>query len=1658
MMDTNLFPTLTLQYFLSQIKPFGKIVYEYNPFRNYRLSRDKDSKGKRPGEKGFDPSDPNLIEAGTIIDLDTTDLQFDLNSPLEITAQTSYDGSVNLIFNDNKNIPRLINSRFSVLQNNTYEIVDRIGNNDTNLYDEDQFDVDSSLYKRVTSIPKITFNGVTRSGNLPVGNYVVYIKYADADDNETDFVAESGVISCFVGEDCDPFSIEGGMRDQNSNKSISLSISNIDSSYDYVKVYYTRSTSDVDQLRQTMACRINKKFVVRNGSCSVLITGNEDKTDIPVSDINVQYFMVDKAKAQATCQNMLFLGNVNKPDLMYEDLQDISLRFLPYIKETDASQLIGDVDFQYSDQSMITTPYEYYNTKNIYYHVGYWSEEIYRLGIVYIMNDGSLSPVYNIRGKDVIPQLEDIFDQEAGYSTENYEILDADGNRQFISSDEATFQIRDTSNLENVKGVIRLKGSDSKSQEPIYSVGVFMPEKVISYLKGKVLGFFIVRQRRIPTILGQALILPMERNSGTPVIKSQGNYIAERFIPDSRILTQDYQQRLYKEEDSNTVKARYENISARAGICPDFEVNQPYFNQFYTGTTYVTKNCKYQPTTPDLVQSPYDSRHYYATLGQSTVSDNTTKTKIAAIGDNVPIVMIEGNKFRGRAGEAEEAFRFEYIGSDNNKSDASNLLRGIYYPYLAMVGDVEIGRMVNIYVPEYSPYKMSEYFQIRYDDHSPYYAIGDRISLQDVRTEFKSNTYDGRYGFYQDYFRGDCYICNFTHRLNRNFQDPETPCNDKIIDENTWKDNYDVDEKENMSKINRGDINAIQIGSWITCKFRSSYNLSIRSLDPSNPTEEGLTGMKRGFYPLQEMSVQGNTKIPNSYLLNTGFSNGVGEKIAFTLPDVPYIKNRFDNRIIYSDIAVNDAFKNGFRVFQMMHHKDYPRTYGGIMKLVEQQGSLICVFEHGVAVIPVNERAVAGEGAGGNVFINTSNVLPDNPKMLSDMYGSQWPESVVKTPYYIYGVDTVARKIWRTNGQVLEVISDFKIQQFLNQNISLSERELTPVIGIRNVKSHYNAYKQDVMFTFYDNLQGFEEKAWNICYNELMQKWITFYSWIPSYSANIDNIYFSFDRNTSKWVSKLGTTSKKSTSADGITLDNVCIDKWHSEELTIEGETKNYKFAILDIVNRPLPNVDKTGVTAINTYKLQRDSFKKYNYFRIENDVETYMYDNDGNIIMVPETDEKGEVKKDEQENIIKTEGRQKCSILILDNQELLSRDWEQPVIYLNIECVISVSHPANNSAPQDIQEYIAGWKDFITYNLGAYQSTIALSTSKIVNNTAKEYPNLTTDFWKHGQAGIIDIKDEIKPCFWYGKQHPFEFEVVVVDNPQFHKIFNNLKIISNKAKPDSFHYEVVGESYSFADDKPNMFIRQEATKDFYQYNGSDIVYNRDFLKLAPKQLAKSTMFPLYYSRKDTLNEIEDTYLPDYNNIEEQYKHITSLNKDYVNLSGSEIVYDRLLGEFKIWTHAKAKCISENGRIRGNMNYQEDFWDIQINPIIFVEKNEFNADGSSTWVDGNVPISVGNSPIPNDLKGFDINPNDKASNYMPQDLIDKGYDWKNIDTSDWTTYQYKDNNGNIHTDVNASARKETKIRDKYLKVRIRYTGDELAVITALKTLYTISYA
>lgn len=1781
---------------------------------------------------------PYLREKGELCDFVTDQLNFSLENPVHIVPQYSYDGSVNLILNDGKNSPRLINSRFSSTGKNTYEVVDRKGNNDTNIYDQgDQFDLDTSLYKRVIKIPKIKFQNVSAGGGLKIGNYHFYFKLSDADGNETDFVGESGLVSVFIGF-ADPKSVTTGQKHENSFKSVNFQVSNIDSAYDFVTVYYTRSTSEGLENAYTEYKKVQKKYPINNANiCNITITGFEEQVDIAKEDINLFYNVVDSVITSASCQNMLFLANVHKPDIPYQELSDLSLRFLPYLKQ---ERYGVDMDHNYQ---ISTSVKGYIDPTYIYNKTGYWGKEIYRLGIVYILNNGELSPVFNIRGGYGISE----------YSSDNYSVQpvwNIDGTRNYISYNEETYLLENPKCVqENIKGVVSF--NPNKDTDTIYGIDIRVDDDTIQELKKYIKGYFFVRQTRIPTILAQGITIGIDKESHTPTIPTADgfltqmadsltkthvttkdindvNFISEGFlkrysftfkkkdsgmwsyvavgaaiiaiaaaaaftcgaagallpavgaaigvkgaaaaataitlksvliagataltstaglvgvgvgaavvvgssvaagiqdlryavgqnthksrkmdgrntkappgmkiveVEESRILTQDFLERyIVKDPSANLVSGI---------LCPDYEVNSPYFNQIFTGNTHLIELTKSQNTNClNGHSSNYftnDERHFYVPAYYDKNVETEYNMKIIPVPDNVKCVGLDSLKFRSRAGEAEEAWRYECIAEDyksekvkgtaeedsetvSNKKINTDIIRGSFGPYLAIndsANRLQPAETVNIYIPQYSKANMHNYFYIRMVDHSPFFAISDRIAILDVddylidRQININNNIDRSGGYQHILFRGDCYLCQFTHRVNRNFNDPSAPYNDDLVDDKTWKDNYNPEDTTKYEKINLGDVNAIQLGMWVTFKVRSSFNLNIRTLDGSYVDETAMQGHPRGYYPYHEMSVEGTFKHPEALVYNKGFAKSVSERWNFELPDVPHIKNWFKTRILYSDIHVNDAYKNGYRVFQGNHYRDYTREYGEIVKLIPFESNLLCIFEHGIALIPINERAVAGEGSGGTVYINTSNVLPENPKIISDIYGSQWADSVIKIPgktgdsaQYVYGVDTVAKKIWRTDGNSLICISDFRVQEFLNNNITLGERELTPKLGIRNVKTVYNAYKKDVLFTFYDNTYGFEEKVWNLCWNETLEKFITFYSWVPSFMENINNIPFSFNRDTSKWLSKLGTSHTESSFADGITLSNVVIGK---ENVLHHINDEYYQLndseviGILSLSNRILPEsfnyqisyTFEDGSTKKNNFEISNysinngeivvpvlkytgneDDLRAYFYYKniaghAYSDDEKYKIDPSKNIVYYKNTSENTEFSgyehivdnyyKQIKEDIEVPESFIKIDVNTLPifkdksgKRPNLPNDPPEIVKLLNIKAKISITTDLQtNENNTDYYNLASGYEVGTSLiDAGYYESTIAV----IYKDNLQL---LSTDFWKHGQAGLIDIADDIYPTNWYGKTHPFEFECIVVNDPAMHKIFSNLELIANKAVPESFHYEIVGESYDFNKDKPNMFYRQEALKEFLQLNGEDITFDRNYRKVQTNQLERSTdLVKKYYERQDTINEIEDSY----------NKHSEQEGFNFNHLSGSEIVYYPNRQEFRIATHAQAKDIDSLNQdtarsiIEGNCKYLEDRWRITLNPILVSFCNE------SEWND--LPLLVAN--------------NTTFVKYSEsEDLEDYKYP-EGYSENDWSKDKW-------------SNRKELDIKDKFIKIRIRYSGKELAIINFLNTIYRISFS
>ena len=2012
----------------------GNLVYEYNPFRNYRLSNDyyeyqnqyytedqlRDTFGieydkktdhwvniatGNPIEKQIEKQ-INVRKKGELVDFITDELSFDLAHPVTMIPQYSYDGSVNLILTDGKNQPKIINSRFSALGKDTYEIVDRSGSNDTNIYDQgDQFEVDTSLYKIVKRIPKLKLVDINSGGNLKCGNYHFYFKLADADGNETDFIAESGLVSIFIGEHY-PQSVYTGNRDENSVKQVIFKLSNVDPAYSYVHVYYSRYSAEDGENRVIHYKQINKDYTVDHfQESTILITGFEQTYDVTKEDINLFYNIIDSAKAATTAKSMLFLGNVHKPALPCEKLKDLSLRFLPYLKDKKY-ELSMDQEYVISSKSR-----GYYDPLYIYDNVGYWNKELYRLGIVYIMSNGQLSRVFNIRGRTQLAVFNEGSDKTyIDHQYTNFEIGEE------IKYNESTGLIMskgtNTAN-ENVKGVIQLNSEDDTNV--VHALEIRVSNEVINELKKLgVQGYFFVRQNRIPLILAQGITIGIDKVGRVPTIPTKGgvlsdlaselngstyvetkdingiNFISEGFLSrysfdlkpkggffgligklaicagllagivagavftcgagsavfggmisgfvggvgsgiagavgltgiaatvctvgvaaglgaaagaaagavvgttvgavdsaikgisraanpkklegrktkipngykrvetdDSRLLGKTFEDRIIiKDNTCNEVGAI---------LCPDYDVQPQYYNQLITGGEFILKTSNSQALinhysikekTSSKVEQGYffsnDSRHFY--ISQQQYSNvNTVQTysaRLQAIPDNISCTTIGKIKFRSKAGDGAEAWRYEFIGEDFNhiastntaetkekdddteksqeevtadlsskkvkdqikqKEVNSDIVRGSFGPYIGMIDyPGQSAETVSIMIPGYSDTLFNEYVKIRMNDVDPYHTISDRFDINDLSDYYavKSNL-KGDSGENHDLImevnRGDCYICQFTHRLNRNFNDESHPYNSDIVDASSWKSHYKIEKSEEFSKINVGDVNAVNLGMWVTFTVRSNKNLNVRSLDGSVVEEAAMMGHPRGFYPHDGMIAEGSYKSPEALVYNDGFSKNLSERINVGLIDTPYNdfdRDWFGTRIMYSNVHINNAYKNGFRVFKGTAFKDYTRQYGSITKLLNYGDDLFVVFEHGLALIPIQERAIAAQGSGGMAYINTDEILPDTPNIISESYGSTWADSVIITPQdgetsiAIFGIDTYAKKIWMYSGGALTILSSLQVQEFLNKNITLSERDKDPILGIRNVKTTYNAFKHDVMFTFYDDLIGTEEKVWNLCYNIPLKKFITFYSWVPSFMANINNIPFSFNRNVSKWIAKLGQTHAENSFSEGIILSSNIYDITEDSIIPTGGlyfdlekrgdktKLQKYKLYATKSTSNSVKDYSLIGVFNLKDYivpegegieyyvqyELLPDIYGYYKDFKIEEVHIASAESNESSTIFDPREIKKiignrkiyglyllnGSKNKylselyyrnkaghtyndyDDYKVTAKEIDPEHCKLTKETNSEhgklvedieitlnnyfdevknlpiFHSRDGGRPnlaspinkhnlVQLLNVKATIYAKY--SGSTTNKDERYTASLFDYLKSKEGGNEASLMLEgwinageyESSIAVSSKWNLQFLSSDFWKHGQAGIIDKAEDIKPTMWYGEQHPFEFEVVVHDEVQTHKIFQNIELIANKAQPESFHFEIIGECYDFHKDKPNMYFRQEARKALFQYNGCDISYDSSFRKINPKQQPRSAeLIHNYFDRQDTLEDIYDTY-----NLKDANKQLyypqymawanQSPDKDYRHLSGAEIVYYPNRQEYRIWQHQPAINIddlpqdSSSSLIRGNCRYLEDRWRITINPILVCYKNEYMKKNpydtgvlcqpkNSTWPNAMnaeykksetklPPITIKNTCLPKAVVNFVSKHNDNIIFPNETNKIGKNnalyglYSWEGycpIDNTNWL------NDINVYkTDFGeAQNRKEIDLKDKFIKIRIRYSGEELAVIDFLNTIYTVSYA
>lgn len=337
----------------------------YSPLKNFCLS----------SNDTFLNDDRNYISP-----FRTSKLNFLSDRLIEIECQPSYDGSVNIIFTDDYNRPRLVNSRFKLSSDRkSAAIADRRQVKDTNTYSDKRF-LSTQLIKTTDKIPDLNFNGVITGGKLTGGGYKAYFTYQDADGATTDIIEESSLVA--IGYDN-----YGARTDEETGKAIKFTLGNLDRSFSAIKVYLSYSSS-ADVSGVSTIYEINDIYDIPSlGDIEILITGYESKSEISRDQLNLDYSSIHRVKTMSQNDDQLVLGNIASNLENYEEFARLAQGIT--IGESFESIQVEAEGSGYADPN------------NVYYKLGYWAGETYELGIVFILPEGrGLTPVMPIRGGD----------------------------------------------------------------------------------------------------------------------------------------------------------------------------------------------------------------------------------------------------------------------------------------------------------------------------------------------------------------------------------------------------------------------------------------------------------------------------------------------------------------------------------------------------------------------------------------------------------------------------------------------------------------------------------------------------------------------------------------------------------------------------------------------------------------------------------------------------------------------------------------------------------------------------------------------------------------------------------------------------------------------------------------------------------------------------------------------------------------------------------------------------------------------------------------------------------------------------------------------------------------------------------------------------------
>ena len=975
--------------------------------------------------------------------LSTSELNFgeawDDHKQIDMFAREDYDGSVNLYITDDTNPVKVINSGFDqdgVMKYGLTPVLAPWGR----YYNIGQIDRQTRLIKLTDSIPGITVNSITSGGRLKPGNYYLFIRYSTLSFDKTPFIAESGPVQVFDGNNM--VDIEGAIDNGTTflNKKIALTIDNLDQAYSYFEIGVIRYSGEFSHLTLNDYYLIDKYYVIDGATKDVTIYGTEDKIDLSLADYIKTPPAETICKAHMQSDNRYWGIHWREEQLNKNELADLAqLAQVTYWRKDITDAMRDDYwNFQsFGGPDILGQHKDFQNTLEF---TTYFRGEIYPFALVYLLESGLETEAYPIQGLDE------------------------------YNSAAATTGV-------NTKGIYRFPfynggayGQNENNMGQVFGVKLNLvaiqaeiaanPDKY-SHIKG----FYLVRGDRIPNMLYQGFMLkafngvtPYQHAGGpgtqgwlrwkspynnddmffgnsdavTGELANEGN---SKYFPFYRgwMPTDD---NISGEHDSGSPSiGRADYIPTQDSLTntdflsqgkPKYGIYSPshlfeisnivsdnetvYIRKLYT----VTSPSGYEHSISDISPETFLfdlGIGLDPTVNVEALTANSYKAKFYnVVGSSYGTVAQFCSKFEDYYNNHQEmAFawmRRLNVSTLNWEDICNRSIKTCRYIGIELddpTADLGNNTMVNI--NRYAD--PTSYWDASLAGFSPenanYYKISDLIEIDSVPSNVLV-------------YRGDGFLQRtFFRQLRWN------------LIPTIWDDTKTPEYKHGlvMGFVSENTINTAMRNDvpWETSENSGTYTYYPKSLNRGLSSGDVLQ-----WGALQE----GDDYLQEAFYINPGYNVTTSEKFYTGFnAHLPFYPSKKPTRIRYSSVHTPYSYIDGYAIMDIDAYQDYDLSKGEMVGIGEINNRIVTIQHRAINRHFSSERQVQAPTSEGEIIIGTGSILTSQVQVLAE-YGSQHQWSIQHGYRGVYGVDWNMRIIWRIN----EVKSNLGSRYFTVDNLT----------------------------------------------------------------------------------------------------------------------------------------------------------------------------------------------------------------------------------------------------------------------------------------------------------------------------------------------------------------------------------------------------------------------------------------------------------------------------------------------------------------------------------------------------------------------------------------------------------------------------------------------